>query len=272
LPSQVDPAQALDQLLPLLREGGVLLQNAYRRSGLRVEQKAPRDFVTDLDLEVERQMVGNLRRLYPDWAVLAEEGGLTGEDLGPAAPTWIVDPLDGTANFIHGIPHFAISVALAQRREERWELLAGAVYNPIPGEMYSAVAGNGAYLNERRLQIEPSPPLADAFLTTGFPIRKPEVLAVYLPVFNRIVTVSTGVRRLGSAALDLCYTAAGNFHGFWEPRLGPWDVAAGALILQEAGGRVIDFAGGDDFVETGDIIGGGDGLVEEILAIIQSCR
>lgn len=269
MPEKIDVAGAISQLLPLVKRAGEQLRIGYSKSDLKIHQKASRDYVTELDLAVEQLLVKELLRLYPRYDILAEESGVTQTGTAAQEVMWIVDPLDGTANFIHGVPHFAISIALALRRNERFELLGGVVYNPILEQMYSAVRNQGAFLNGERLRLQPAPPLADAFLATGFPIRWHDVLAVYLPCFSQIAASCGGMRRLGSAALDLCYTAAGNFHGFWEPHLSPWDVAAGAIILQEAGGTVTDFSGGGRFVETGNIIGGAPGLVAELLTIVQ---
>ncbi|MBL7033001.1 MAG: inositol monophosphatase [Candidatus Delongbacteria bacterium] len=260
---------AMRELLGIVSKTGELLSDGFNRTDLIIHEKAPRDYVTELDLAVERQLVEALRSQFPEWGILAEESGASAGDTPGSEICWIVDPLDGTANFIHGIPHVAISVALARQRSSGFELLGGVVFNPILEQMYSAVRGEGAFLNGVRLRLRPAPPLAESFLATGFPIRWHEVLAQYLPCFSRIALDCGGMRRLGSAALDLCYTAAGNFHGFWEPHLAPWDVAAGGIILQEAGGSVVDFSGGDRFVETGNIIAGDPVLVKALLDIIR---
>jgi myo-inositol-1(or 4)-monophosphatase len=206
---------------------------------LQVSQKGPSDFVSAADLKAEKTIRVELQKARPKFGFLMEESGtIPGED---PDHRWIVDPLDGTTNFLHGLPHFAISIAL----EMKGDLIAGLVFNPITDEMFFAERGKGAFLNNRRLRVSARAHLADAVITTGIPHLGRGDHPAYLAQLSRVMGATAGVRRLGSASLDLAYVAAGRCDGFWEYGLEPWDIAAGILLIREAGGFVTDISGKD---------------------------
>ncbi len=233
---------------------------------LQVSIKGPGDFVSTADLKAERTLKTELVRARPGYGLLFEEGGPeAGSD---QRHRWIVDPLDGTTNFLHGIPHFAISIAL----ERDGEIVAGVVYEPIRDEMYSAEKGLGAYVNDRRLRVSARRQLADAVIGTGMPFRTHGDQPAYLATLAAVMAATSGVRRMGAAALDLAYVAAGRFDGFWEFGLSPWDIAAGILLVREAGGYVSDMASGRDMMTTGDVIVANDHLHLPLAALIREAR
>ena len=228
--------------------GHVLIRMLRRMESLPVTEKDHNDFVTEADLAAERAIIEEIRRMHPDHGFLAEESGETGDQ----TTRWIIDPLDGTKNFIMGIPHFAVSLAL----EINNVIEHGIVYDPLREELFTASRGGGAYLNDHRIRVGNRRALAGAMLGTGFPFREKQHLPAYLNMFSALFDDASDVRRAGSAALDLAYVAAGRLDGFWEIGLKPWDMAAGALLIQEAGGTCFDFSGRDGFLETGNIIAG----------------
>ena len=229
---------------------------------LQVSVKGPGEFVSTADLRAERTIRNELTRARPGYGLLFEEAGaVVGSD---PHHRWIVDPLDGTTNFLHGIPHFAISIAL----ERDGEVVAGVVYEPTRNEMFWAEKGVGAYLNDRRLRVSGRRQLAEAVIGTGIPFgdrRNP----AYLATLSAIMAQTSGVRRLGSAALDLAYVAAGRYDGFWEFGLFPWDIAAGLLLVREAGGYVRDVAGGHAMMASGDVLAANDHLHLPLAALIR---
>ena len=229
-----------------LNAGKVILRHLDRLDRVQVSRKGHADFVSEVDLQAEREIVNTLRRIYPEHSILAEESGkFSGDDDNQ----WLIDPLDGTTNYLHGFPHFAVSIAFQQRGK----LEAGIVYDPLRQEMFTASRGRGALLNERRLRVRSLATLEGSMLATGLPegIRQsPRTLAV----IDDLMAQGSAMRRTGSAALDLAYVAAGRLDGFWESGLHAWDMAAGALLVQEAGGLVGDFQGGYDFLRTGQIV------------------
>ena len=215
---------------------------------LQVSRKGPSDFVTIADLKAEKALRDALSRSRPGYGFLLEEqGAVAGDD---PRHRWIVDPLDGTTNFLHGIPHFAISIAL----ERDGEIVSAVIYHPVADEMYWAEKGVGAFLNDRRIRVSSRSDMGDALLATGIPFRGVPRHAEFLSVLETVMPQVAGVRRFGSAALDLAYIAAGRYDGFWEFGLKPWDIAAGLLIVQEAGGFVSAPNGRDDVMVTGDIV------------------
>ncbi len=227
--------------------GNVIARYANRLDELTVTSKEQNDFVSEVDREAEAQIIKVLRKAYPDHAILAEESGVTD---GNDDYQWIIDPLDGTTNFLHGLPQFAVSIAL----KHKGRLDQAVVYDPISQELYTASRGAGALLNDRRIRVSKQNGLPGALIGTGFPFKQPEHLDAYLGMFKAVHQDTAGIRRAGSAALDLAYVAAGRLDGFWEIGLHPWDMAAGVLLVREAGGLVGDFGGGDDFMETGNIV------------------
>jgi len=259
-----DGARFEDAACAAARVGGELLRRRFRETeGLLVELKGLHDYVTDVDRQAEAAVVGYLRGRFPEHAFLAEEGH---DDSPGEGCRWIVDPLDGTTNFIHGVGTFAVSVALEDGRG----LLAAAVYDPIRDEMFHAHRAGGARLDGRPIRCSRPVSFDEALIATGFPFRELARLDSYLKVFERFVRTSAGLRRAGSAALDLAYTACGRYDGFWEIGLSPWDVAAGALLVLEAGGTVTDLEGGDGYLETGDIIAGGPDTYRAMLPLMGS--
>jgi myo-inositol-1(or 4)-monophosphatase len=230
---------------------------------LQVSVKGPGDFVSTADLRAERTLKAELGRARPGYGLLFEEGGETpGSD---PHHRWIVDPLDGTTNFLHGIPNFAISIGL----ERDGEIVAGVVYEPTRDEMYWAEKGAGAYLNDRRLRVSARRLLGDAVIGTGIPFQGRGDHKSYIATLARIMAATSGVRRFGAAALDLAYVAAGRLDGFWEFGLFPWDVAAGILLVREAGGFVSDLAGGQSMLSGGDILAANGHLHLPLAALIK---
>jgi myo-inositol-1(or 4)-monophosphatase len=215
---------------------------------LQVSIKGPGEFVSTADLKAERTLKAELRRARPGYAMLFEESGA--EPGSDPRHRWIVDPLDGTTNFLHGIPHFSISIALERDKE----IVAGVIYEPIRDEMYWAEKGLGAYVNDRRLRVSARRQLGEAVVGTGMPFGTRTSYQLYMATLQAVMEGTSGIRRLGSAALDLAYVAAGRYDGFWEFGLCPWDIAAGMLLVREAGGYVSDMAGGHDMMASGDVL------------------
>jgi len=227
---------------------------------LQVSRKGPADFVSMADKRAEDTLVEELRRARPDWGFLLEEGGEIAGD--PTKPRWIIDPLDGTTNFLHGIPHFAISVAVEEPRpgQARGEVTSGMVYQPMTDEGFWAEKGRGAWVQSQRLRVSSRRDLADAVIATGIPFLGHGNFAEWSRVFGAVGPEVAGIRRFGAAALDLAWVAAGRFDGFWESGLKPWDTAAGILMVREAGGFVTDFRGADRAFEKGEVLAANDGL------------
>jgi myo-inositol-1(or 4)-monophosphatase len=235
--------------------GAIINRAALDVEAVRVSQKQVNDFVTEIDQASERIIIETLLTAYPDHGILAEESG--SQHGNPNADhIWIIDPLDGTTNFLHGLPHFAISVAV----EERGELIAGVVYQPLVDELFWAEKGQGAYLNESRLRVSGRDKMENALLATGIPFKGKEGHEEFMAEMAEFMPSVAGIRRFGSAALDLAYVAAGRYDGFWESNLQPWDIAAGILLVREAGGYVTDMNGGTDMLKTGGIIAANDHL------------
>ncbi len=222
---------------------------------LQVSRKGPADFVSTADLRAEQILREELARARPDYAFLMEESG-DGGTAGKGTRRWIGDPLDGTTNFLHGLPHFAISIAL----EEAGELIAGVVYDPLKDEMFTAEKGTGAYLNNRRMRVSSRSRLDDALIATGAPFKGHGDSQVFLGELDAVVNATAGVRRWGSAALDLAYVAAGRYEGFWERDLAPWDTAAGIVLVREAGGHVTQIDGRPVSVDGPSILAANDSL------------
>jgi len=224
-----------------------------------VEEKNANDFVTEVDRESERIITEALRGAFPEIGVYAEEGGVTGS----VDRFWIVDPLDGTTNFIHRYPVFSISIALY----EEGATVLGAVYDPTRDELFEAVRGGGAFCNGEGIRVSSATVLAESLLGTGFPFSVQQHIDKYLAVFKDLFLQCRGMRRAGSAALDLCHVASGRLDGFWELYLKPWDMAAGALIVEEAGGAVTDFFGGGGYLAAGHIVAAPPGLLPSITRV-----
>lgn len=241
--------------------GNVIIRNLDRLDSLAVHTKDRNDFVTEVDQQAEREIIYTLRKAFPDHGILAEESGLTeGDDY-----QWIIDPLDGTTNFLHGFPQFAVSIAL--RHKGRLE--QGVVYDPMRQELFTATRGAGAMLNDRRIRVTKRTSLEGALLGTGFPFKAQHHLEVYLDMFRTLFPHTAGIRRPGSAALDLAYVAAGRLDAFWEIGLQTWDMAAGVLLIQEAGGLSSDFSGGHNYLESGNLVSGNPKVFADILKLIR---
>ncbi|MCZ7623608.1 MAG: inositol monophosphatase [Candidatus Kuenenia sp.] len=245
-------------------EAGDVLKKYFRKlDASMIEEKAANDFVTDVDRRSEQIIKNHIITHFSDHAILAEESE-TQTNTSPFL--WIIDPLDGTANYIHGVPAFAISIAL----EIKGELCMGIVYDPIKADIFSAVKGQGASKNGKPIHVSLPKNLNDSLIATGFPFRKKNIVDTYVKIFRELLNHASDMRRCGSASLDLAYTADGIFSGFFEYALSPWDIAAGALLVQEAGGITTDFNGKNNYLKTGNIIAGSKIIHNELLKIIQS--
>ncbi len=243
------------------RAGNLIIRYIEKRQDLQIETKGQNDFVSEVDREAEAVIIETLHKAFPHHAILAEECGvIQGDDY-----QWVIDPLDGTTNFLHGNPQFSVSIAL--RYKGRLE--QAVIYDPLRGDLYTASRGNGTLLNDRRVRVSGLGSLQDALLGTGFPFRKSYHIDTYLKTFKALFSEISDVRRAGSAALDLAYVAAGRLDGFWEIGLKEWDMAAGVLLIQEAGGLVSDFSGGKDYKKKGNIVDGSPKLFKGILQTIQ---
>ena len=235
---------------------------------LKITTKQHNDFVTEVDRAAEAAIIDTLREAYPDYGILAEESGQTAGTESGSEYQWIIDPLDGTTNFIHSFPQYAVSIGLAYKGQ----LNQAVVYDTLRNEMFTASKGGGAYLNERRIRVSKCLRVEDALLGTGFPFRHLEHLDAYMAIFKDFTQRCPGIRRAGSAALDLAYVASGRLDGFWEFGLAPWDMAAACLLITEAGGLVGDLAGGEDYLKTGNLVAGSPKVFAQILQTIDSHR
>jgi myo-inositol-1(or 4)-monophosphatase len=247
-----DSSPELVNMMSAARTAGAILMHHFRgaaRGSLQVSLKGPADFVSAADLESERVLRDALLGAYPDYGFFGEEKAATGVG---ASARFIVDPLDGTTNYLHGIPHFGVSIAL----ERSGRLVAGVVFDPAKDEMFCAEAGRGAFVDGAgALQVSSEGDMHMAVIGTGIPHgNRPERHAKYLTVLGRMMKESAGVRRFSAAALDLAYVAAGRLEAFFEAGLSPWDIAAGALLVREAGGKATDHEGNDDVIASGDVL------------------
>jgi len=247
------------------RRAGAIINRAARDVDvLPVTRKRHNDFVTEVDKSAEAAIIEILHRAYPDHAILAEESGARTGTAADSEYTWIIDPLDGTTNFIHGFPQYAVSIGL----RHKGLLEQGVIYDPTKNELFTATRGRGAYLNERRIRVSKRIQIGDALIGTGFPFRDFDGLDEYLAMFRALTARTAGLRRAGAAALDIAYVAAGRLDGFWEMGLSPWDMAAGALMVQEAGGLVGDFKGEPDYLTSGRIVCGNPKIFVQLLQTI----
>jgi myo-inositol-1(or 4)-monophosphatase len=242
------------------RKAGIRLRRDFGEvQQLQVSRKGPADFVSLADKRAEDTIYNELNKARPDWALLMEEGGEIPGD--PSKPRFIVDPLDGTTNFLHGIPHFAISIAVEEALPSgKREITSGLVYQPMTDESFWAEKGKGAWLTDRRLRVSARRDLSEALVATGIPYLGHGDFAQWNRIFGAVAPEVAGIRRFGAAALDLAWVAAGRFDGFWESDLAPWDVAAGILLVREAGGFVTDYRGGDKAIERKEVLAGNDAL------------
>lgn len=243
------------------RAGKVIMRYASQLDRLTVESKGRNDFVSQVDRDAEADIIDVIRRAYPDHAILGEETGRQGK----GEYLWIIDPLDGTTNYLHGYPQYAVSIGLYYQNKP----YQAVVFDPLKNELYTASRGAGAQLNDRRMRVSGVSHMESALLATGFPFRSMDNLDVFINTFRTILPRVSGVRRAGSASLDLAHVACGRLDGFWEFGLSPWDMAAGCLLVQEAGGLVSDFGGSPAYLETGHVVVGTPKIFDEILRLIQ---
>jgi len=242
--------------------GDCILKNIGKISKEEIDTKQASDFVTRVDKESESLILSTIRKQYPDHHFLAEE---TVRDSDSGQYRWIIDPLDGTTNFIHSYPAFSISIAL----QDHGEIILGLVYDPLRNEIFSAEKGTGSYLNGNQVRISSNTELKNSLIATGFPFRQKDVIDNYLALFKRIFYKVSDIRRAGSAALDFANLACGRCDGFFEIGLSPWDIAAGSLLITEAGGIVTDFGGGSDYLTTGNVVAGIPEVHRELLKDVQ---
>jgi len=247
------------------RQGGEILRQAFGRRRT-IEYKGGIDLVTDADRASEAALLEFLGRRFPDAAVLAEESGAGG--VAGARLRFIVDPLDGTTNYAHGLPHFAVNVGV----EDELGVAAGATYDPVRDELFTAARGEGAALNGERIAASSQADLKQALLCTGFPYDVHQAPELPLRIFGAYMTRARAIRRMGSAALDLAYVACGRFDGFWEMKLKPWDLAPGILMVREAGGAVADFTGGQGMLQLGEICAASGPLHPQLMAVLAEVR
>ena len=256
----------LNTAVKAARRGATVINRAsFDLDRIKVNDKGHNDFVTEVDHAAEQAIVEVLLNAYPDHAILAEESGASANLHDDAENVWIIDPLDGTTNFIHGFPQYCVSIALQQRGQ----ITQAVVYDPTRNDLFTATKGAGAYLNEKRIRVGKRDKVADALIGTGFPFRDMQQLDEYVEMFKVVVKNSAGVRRPGSAALDLAYVAAGRLDGFFEKGLHPWDIAAGSLLVTEAGGIMGDFTGESDYLYKGDVIAGSPKVFAQMITLLS---
>jgi len=241
--------------------GDLILRSADNASHLKIDQKGRNDFASEVDRMAEREIMNIIKLAYPDHGILAEESGVhAGNDF-----VWVIDPLDGTTNFLHGFPQYAVSIAL--KHKNRIEV--GVIYDPLRDELFTAKRGGGAMLNSRRLRVTNNTSMTGALIGTGFPFKNQQHLDAYVEMFKAVTIDSAGIRRAGSAALDLAYLAAGRLDGFWEIGLMEWDMAAGVLMVKEAGGVITDFSFNDQYLESGNIIAASPKMHQLLYQLIE---
>lgn len=241
--------------------GELILRSADKVEHLHIDQKGRNDYASEVDRMAEREIINIIKTAYPEHAILAEESGAhSGNDF-----VWVIDPLDGTTNFLHSFPQYAVSIAL----KVKGRLEIGVIYDPLRDELFTAKRGGGAMLNNRRLRVTQQNSLKGALIGTGFPFKTAEHLDAYTNMFKSLTTECAGIRRAGAAALDLAYVAAGRLDGFWEIGVMEWDVAAGILLIKEAGGVVTDFSFDDKYLESGNVIAGSPKMHQLMYALIE---
>jgi myo-inositol-1(or 4)-monophosphatase len=243
--------------------GSIINRAALDLEVLKVGSKGPNDYVSEVDQKAEAIIIETLLEAYPGHGILAEESGRT-HGAKDSDYVWIIDPLDGTTNFIHGFPVYAVSIALAYRHQVQ----QAVVYDPTRNDMFYASRGRGAFLNDRRLRVSKRTRLSDSLVGTGFPFRKGDNFKRYVKMFEEIMQSCAGLRRPGAAALDLCYVAAGYYDGFFETGLSPWDVAAGSLMITEAGGLIGNFTGEADYLYQREVVAGNPKVYGQLVSIL----
>jgi myo-inositol-1(or 4)-monophosphatase len=247
------------------RKGASIITRAsFDVDRLQVTEKNHNDFVTEVDQAAERAIIEVLKGAYPDHAILAEESGASANLHDEQENVWIIDPLDGTTNFIHGFPQYCVSIALQQRGQ----ITQAVVYDPTRNDLFTASKGAGAFLNDKRIRVTKRDKIADGLIGTGFPYTDLSALEEYMQMFRIMTEKTAGLRRPGAAALDLAYVAAGRLDGFFEKKLKPWDIAAGSLLITEAGGIVGTFAGESDYLYKGDVIAGNPKIFSQMVNLL----
>lgn len=252
--------------LKAARKAGEVIESAFERLDLvNVEEKGRNDFVSEVDRKAEAEVIYHLKKAYPDHRFVGEEGGTSGNL--ESEYEWMIDPLDGTTNFLHGIPHFAVSIACFYRGQ----IEHAVIVDPMKREEFTASRGKGAVLNGRRMRVSNRKGMDGALIGTGIPFNgfALEHIDPYMDCLKEVASLTAGVRRPGSAALDLAYVAAGRFDGFWEMNLKPWDIAAGVLLLKESGALISDFKGGGDFIKSGHIVAASPKVFKPLLQVVQ---
>ena len=240
----------------------IILRSIDRLDTVSVTEKSRNDFVTDVDKRAEQEIIYVIKSAYPEHSFLAEESGAQ----RGSGFCWVIDPLDGTTNFIHGFPQWAISIAVKNADQ----LEVGVIYDPLRDELFTATRGAGAQLNNRKIRVSKVEKFEKALLGTGFPFKEMQNVEQYLKGFANILPKVSGIRRAGSAALDLAYVACGRFDGFWETGLSEWDIAAGALIIKEAGGMISDYQGEANFLGNGEVVAGNPKIHKELLIQLKA--
>ena len=243
------------------RAGDIINRAAENIEQLKIQHKTKNDLVSEVDHAAVAEIINSLQKIYPDHAFLAEESGRIGE----SDYEWIIDPLDGTTNFLHGFPVYAVSIALAYKKQ----LQVAVVYDPCRNDLFTASRGSGAYLNEKRIRVSKRDKLIDCLIGTGFPFRANSDVDSYGEMFKALALKTAGIRRPGAAALDLANVAAGRLDGFWEIGLSPWDMAAGALLIKEAGGLVGDLDGDSKYMDSGKIVAGNPKIFAQLLSTLR---
>ncbi|KGP63881.1 inositol monophosphatase [Legionella norrlandica] len=229
---------------------------------LKITPKSSHDYFSEVDIKAEQSIINTIHKAYPEHGIFAEESGVQQTD---SDVIWIIDPLDGTSNYLHGFPFYSVSIAVKIKNR----IEHGVIYDPLRHECFAASRGRGARLNDRRIRVSKQTQLIASLLGTGFRFREASLAQKYLPTFEALFGKCAGVRRTGSAALDLAYVASGRLDGFWEFGLRPWDIAAGALLIREAGGLISDMQGGEDFLNHGDIVAGTPKVFKSLLQTIS---
>ncbi|HJV50170.1 MAG TPA: inositol monophosphatase family protein [Noviherbaspirillum sp.] len=247
------------------RAAAVINRASFDIDRIKVTEKGHNDFVTEVDKAAELAIIEVLKNAYPDHAILAEESGASANLHDENENVWIIDPIDGTTNFIHGFPQYCVSIALQQRGQ----ITQAVVYDPTRNDLFTATKGAGAYLNEKRIRVSRRDKMAEALIGTGFPFRDTDHLDQYMKMFRIMTERCAGLRRPGAAALDLAYVAAGRLDGFFEKGLQTWDMAAGSLLITEAGGIVGNFSGESDYLYKGDVIAGTPKIFAQMVALLS---
>jgi myo-inositol-1(or 4)-monophosphatase len=249
------------------RAGSIINRGARDLDRLTITAKGPKDFVSEVDRAAEAAIVETLLKSYPGHAILAEEGTAK-DDNADAEYLWIIDPLDGTTNFLHGMPQYCVSIAL----QHKGQITHGVIYDPVHNDLFTASRGRGAFLNDHRMRVSRRQHLKDCLIGTGFPFRDGSDLEAYLSMMRDMMAATAGLRRPGSAALDLAYVAAGYYDGFWEVGLNPWDVAAGSLLITEAGGLVGDLDGENQYLHGQQVIAANPRVFAQMVTLLSPYR